>query len=798
MAVSKQIRAEARRLRKQIERHNYLYYVLDNPLIGDWEYDQLFARLQKLEGQYPELQTVDSPTRRVGGTRAVHLPPARHDVPMLSIRNAPTTDMSECRAFDSRIRKDLGLKDKDDPVEYLAELKIDGAAISITYERGKLVRGATRGDGQVGEDVTQNLSWVRGLHAELKLSPAPELVEVRGEVFISRDDFDELNSSIASQGGKSYKTPRNAAAGTIRQLDSSDPTLRKLSFVAHGLANAVGWEIPAKQSELLTAFRHWGLPISPRYAISRGPDGLEEFYALVQKERASLGIDIDGVVYKVNLLAWQNKLHFTEREPRWAVAHKFPPETKATELIDIDVQVGRTGVLTPVARLKPVVVAGVTVTNATLHNLDVILEKDIRVGDVVYVRRAGDVIPEIVEVDHSKRNRDLPQFEMPAVCPICGSRVVRLTRELRLKTKTHVVSGAIYRCVGGLFCSAQRKRALFHFASRRAMNIDGFGEVVVNRLVDERLVQTPADIYRLTVTQLAGSKGTREVSAQKLVDAISSSKTTTLARVLFALGIPGVGESIAKELARKLGSMQKVMDALPLVLRFVPGFGRELANSVHAFFATKHNREVVVQLRANQVAWQESDQVHPTIASRPTLPRLLTYLEIKGVGDKAAEAIGSITTDTNRLVNMSTDELESPLVDSGMRRLVARRVANAMIGYFSNPKNVELIRSVDTQLRNFGMHWSHRKSVPTVRAQPLEGQTFVLTGTLSSMDRNEAKAKIESLGGRVAGSVSRRTNYVVAGPGAGSKESDARQLGVPRLDESGFLQLLARAEKADD
>ncbi|MGE3488303.1 MAG: NAD-dependent DNA ligase LigA [Nitrospira sp.] len=793
MAVSKQIRAKARRLRREIERHNYLYYVLDNPQLEDWEYDQLFARLQSLEEQYPELQTVDSPTRRVGGTRAVHLPPAEHKVPMLSIRNAPTTDVSECRSFDLRIRKDLGLLEGDGPVEYLAELKVDGAALSVRYAKGKLIRGATRGDGSVGEDVTQNLAHVSGLQAHLHTPHPPELVEIRGEVFISQKDFEELNSSISSQGGTPFKTPRNAAAGTIRQLDSSDPALRKLSFIAHGVAEAIGWRLPPKQSDLLDQFSDWGLPISPRHVISQGPDDLEDFYETVKRERAGLGIDIDGVVYKVNLIAWQKKLHFTEREPRWAIAHKFPPEIKSTELIDIDIQVGRTGALTPVARLKPVIVAGVTVTNATLHNLDVILAKDIRIGDVVYVRRAGDVIPEIVGADHTKRQKTLPQFQMPNVCPSCGSPVVRLSREVRLKTKANLMAAAVYRCVGGMFCPAQRKRSLIHFASRRAMNIDGFGAVVVDRLVDAGLVKTPADIYALTVTQLAGSKGTREVSAQKLVDAIGSSKRTTLARLLFALGVPGVGEANAKELAIKFGSMQRIMDALPLVLRFVPGFGKELAHSVHTFFATRDNRRIVDQLRAHGVQWPENDKVHPALAKLPSLPRLLVNLEIRDVGVTAAKAISVITTNVNELIDMPASTLASGLVKQGMRIPAANRAAHAFVEYFSNRQHASLVKHVDAQLRSYGMHWSHREVAPLTEAQPLAGKVFVLTGTLDSMDRDEAKEKIELLGGKVTESVSRRTSFVVVGANPGSKEADARRLNVPLVYEGEFLRLLSIA-----
>lgn len=790
MAVPKEVRAEAKRLRKEIERHNYLYYVLDDPKLDDSEFDLLFSKLQQLEEQHPDLQTVDSPTRRVGGTRAVHLPAARHSVPMLSIRNAPSTDISECKAFDARMRKDLKLKPEDPPVEYLAELKIDGAAVSLRYKHGKLDRGATRGDGKNGEDITQNLKWVRGLRSVLDHSLLPELVEVRGEVFMSRKDFEELNRTLAEQGGRTFKTPRNAAAGTIRQLDSSDPALKTLSFVAHGLAEAIGWSVTDKQSEILTAFEAWGLPVSPRRVTSLGPDGLERFYKQVQEDRGALDFDIDGVVYKVNRRRWQEQLSFTEREPRWAIAHKFPPETKTTELIGIDVQVGRTGALTPVARLKPVVLAGVTVTNATLHNIDEIREKDVRVGDIVFVRRAGDVIPEVVKVDKSKRLMDLPPFQMPEVCPVCGSSVVRIAREQRLKTKINVVAGAIYRCVGGLICSAQRKRALLHFGSRRAMNIDGFGEMVVDRLVDERLLRTPADIYALTVAQLAGAKGTREISAQKLVDAISSSKVTTLPRLLYALGIPGVGESIAKDLAAKLGTLQRIMDALPLLLRFIPGIGKELANSIHKFFATAHNREAIEQLRSHHVTWAESQQVHVSISSIPSLSGFIELLDIPGIGKKGADALGRAVGDATKLASIPREELERLLLEQKMRQPESHRVALAIAGYFEVPQNERIMQQVDAQLRAYGMHWIGRIKLDLGSQLPWEGKTFVLTGTLSSMTRDEAKSKIESLGGKVSDSVSKRTDYVVVGTDAGSKETVARRLGINLLSEGQFRKLI--------
>ena len=793
MAIPKHVRAEAKRLRKAIDRHNYLYYSLDDPEIDDSEFDRLFQELVTLEEQHPGLQTVDSPTTRVGGTRAVYLPTAKHSVRMLSIRNAPSTDISECKAFDVRIRKDLGLSESDPPIDFLAELKIDGAALSLRYEDGKLVRGATRGDGEIGEDVTQNLKSIQDIRSQLKTNTPPSLLEVRGEVFMSRRDFEELNRTIAAQGGKPFKNPRNAAAGSIRQLDSSVASLQKLSFLAHGFAESTGWSVPNTQSQLLKAFVDWGLPVSPKRIVSSGPTGLEQFYEQTRDERSVLDFDIDGVVYKVDRRDLQEQLGLRDREPRWAIAHKFPPETRVTKVTGIDVQVGRTGALTPVARLEPVIVGGVTVTNATLHNQDEIEGKDVRVGDTVFVRRAGDVIPEIVSVDQTKRPEGTSPFVMPLACPICKSRVVRLAKEQKLKTKVHVVTEVVYRCVGGLFCSAQRKRALLHFASRKAMNIDGFGERVVDRLVDLNLVKTPADIYSLTVTQLAGSEGNREVSAQKLFAAIATSKKTTLARLLYAIGIPGVGEAIAKDLALKFGNLAMIMGAFPQVLRYVPGIGKELANSIHEFFQTEHNRDVIQQLKQRGVFWDESNKVHRGVALTPTFSSFIAMLGVPGVGDKAALIVEKNFEDIEELSAKSEEDIAKRLQNEGLSQSSAYRVASALKQYLQLSSNQDLAVRVNRQLREFGMHWVGRSSTRDQATLPLEGKIFVLTGKLPGMSKDEAKAQIESLGGKVTTSVSSKTNYVVAGADAGIKHDEAKRLDIPILNESQLLDLFTEA-----
>jgi len=611
---------------------------------------------------------------------------------------------------------------------------------------------------------------------------------------MSRSDFEELNSTLASRGGRPFKTPRNAAAGTIRQLDSSVLSLKRLSFLAHGFAEGEGWHIPSTQSEILSEFEHWGLSVSPRRTVSVGPADLAKFYEKVRGARATLPFDIDGVVYKVNRRDLQDKLGLRDRAPRWAIAHKFPPETRATRVLDIDVQVGRTGALTPVARLEPVTVAGVTVTNATLHNQSEVEGKDIRKGDMVLVRRAGDVIPEIVSVDLTKRPSNAKPFVMLTECPVCKSPVVRFARERRLKTKVHLVTGVVYRCVGGLFCSAQRKRAIEHFVSRKAMNIDGFGEKVIERLVNLDLIRTPADIYSLTVAQLAGTEGNREVSAAKLFAAIGKSRSTTLARLLYAIGIPGVGEAIAKDLTLQFGNLATLMGALPPVLRYVPGVGKELAESIHQFFDTKHNRDVIQQLKDRGVSWDEQDHVHPGLALMPTLASFIDCFEIPGVGNKAAEVMQKGFVDIEQLSKTPPEEITKKLQSGGLSASAAQRAAGALGQYLTPRANLDLMLRVDHQLREFGMHWAERTRSTKQAVLPLQGKTFVLTGTLSTMTRDQAEEEIESLGGKAARSVSNRTTYVIVGANAGSKVDDAQRLGIPRLTEQQLRDLLNNAK----
>ncbi|MEO8305502.1 MAG: NAD-dependent DNA ligase LigA [Betaproteobacteria bacterium] len=667
--------ARAAALRRTIDAHNQSYYVDDSPTISDAEYDGLYRELQTLEAEHPSLVTPESPTQRVGGAAVTDFAPVRHAVPMLSIRTETDTTAAAAAKFDARVRRDLGLPAEAPPVEYMAELKFDGLAISLLYENGRIKVAATRGDGEVGEDVTPNIRTISAIPHRLRGARVPTLLEVRGEVYMTRHDFNELNARQQAAGGRLFINPRNTAAGAVRQIDPAMTVQRPLRFFAYGIGVMGDWKRPDTQSGLLDALESFGLPVNADRRIRRGAVELAEFYESVAARRADLPFEIDGVVYKVNALALQETLGFVTREPRWAIAHKFPAEEMATVVLGIDVQVGRTGAITPVARLQPVFVGGVTVTNATLHNEDEVRRKDVKIGDTVIVRRAGDVIPEVVRVLREKRPAGAMSFAMPARCPECGSAIARHPDE------------AIARCTGGLFCPAQRKQALLHFASRRAMDIEGLGEKLVDQLVDAGLVHTPADIYKLGLSDLSELPRMAEKSAANVVAAIEHSKETTLARFIYALGARHVGEATAKELARHFGGLDALIAAIDMQLLEVPDVGPVLGESIARFFAEPHNREVIAALRKAGVHWPETEPQRAT-------------------------------------------------------------------------------------------------------AGRLKGLTFVLTGTLPTLARENAKARIEAEDGKVTTSVSKKTHYVVAGADAGSKLDRARELDVPVLDEAGLLALI--------
>ncbi|MBV8502839.1 MAG: NAD-dependent DNA ligase LigA [Paucibacter sp.] len=600
----------AQQLRELLNHHAHLYYVLDAPELPDAEYDRLFQELQALEQARPELLTADSPTQRVIGRVLDGFAHVRHAVPMLSIRTETDTSPAGAEAFDARVRRELSLGETDAPVEYAAELKFDGLAMNLRYECGLLVHAATRGDGETGEDVTQNIRTIKQIPLRLLGVDAPVL-EVRGEVYMRRDDFEKLNERQREANQKTFVNPRNTAAGAVRQLDPALAAGKPLSFFAYGLGEVQGWDVPETHSAMLDAFARMGLPVSTDRVVALGAAGLVDFHRRIGEKRDKLPFDIDGIVYKVNSRALQARLGFVSREPRWAVAHKYPAQEQLTRLNAIDVQVGRTGKITPVARLEPVFVGGTTVTNATLHNLFELRRKGVRVGDQVIVRRAGDVIPEIVGRVSVQRPSYVANFRMPAACPECGSAVEREK------------GGIDHRCTGGISCPAQRKQALLHFASRRALDIEGLGDKLVDQLVDGGIVSSLPDLYKLGVAKLAALERMAEKSAQNIVDALEKSKNTTLARFLYGLGIRQVGETTAKDLARHFGAMDKLMDASIEQLLEVPDVGPVVAHSIHTFFAQPHNCEVVEQLRAAGVQWAEGGGAADAHGPRPLLGKTL-------------------------------------------------------------------------------------------------------------------------------------------------------------------------------
>ena len=666
--------ARAALLRREIERHNRLYYNEDAPEISDAQYDELFRELAALEAAHPALVTPDSPTQRVGSSPSEGFAEVTHRVPMLSLANAFSAE--DIANFDRRCREGLDAEE----VEYACELKFDGLAITLAYEDGVFVRGATRGDGSTGEDVTANLRTVRAIPLRLDAKKVPALLEVRGEVLMLRRDFEALNAKAQAAGEKGFVNPRNAAAGGLRQLDPKLTAQRRLSFFAYGIGAQEGIAMPATHAKILDTLAAFGLPVARDRRLAKGAAGLLAFYDAVGEKRPKLAYDIDGVVYKVNRIDQQEALGFVSRAPRWAIAHKFPAEEATTELLDIGVQVGRTGAITPVARLAPVFVGGTTITNATLHNEDEVRRKDVWRHDTVVVRRAGDVIPEVARVANPGPRAKSDAFEMPTRCPECKSAIVKLEGE------------AVARCTGGLFCPAQRRQALLHFASRRAMDIEGLGDKLVEQLVQENIVRTPADLYKLGVGKLAELERMAEKSAANVMAAIARSRETTLARFIYALGIRNVGEVTAKDLARHFGTLDNLLGATREELQEAPDVGPVVAESIATFIAQPHNREVIEQLRAAGVRWPEGER-----AKRST-------------------------------------------------------------------------------------------------AGPFAGKIVVLTGTLASMPRDEAKERIEAAGGKVTGSVSKKTDFVVAGAEAGSKLDHAKELGVDVLDEKAFRKLLKESE----
>jgi DNA ligase (NAD+) len=677
--ASRNIVAELRQLRAEIDEHNYAYFVLDAPTIPDAEYDRLMRRLRELEASHPDLVTPDSPTQRVGASPIGYFREVQHRKPMLSLENA--FDEAEVEAFNKRIADRLASIGIDaDPVAYVAEPKLDGAAVSIVYRDGAYERAATRGDGTTGEDISHNVRTIKSVPLRLRGKKLPALLEVRGEVYMPKAGFAEFNARATARGEKTFVNPRNAAAGSLRQLDPNLTAQRPLEVFFYGVGDYEGWSPPRTHAEVLDQLKGFGLRTSPDWELVEGIQGCLTYYSSIGRKRLDLPYEIDGVVYKVNDLTWQERLGFVSRAPRWALAHKFPAQEELTVVQGVEFQVGRTGALTPVARLQPVFVGGVTVSNATLHNMDEIHRKDVRIGDTVIVRRAGDVIPEVVQVVKERRPKNAKAIALPKRCPICGSDVVRAEGE------------AIARCVGGLVCRAQRKEALRHFASRRAMDIEGLGDKLVDQLVERGAVRTPADIYRLTLPQLTELERMGEKSAKNLLEAIEKSKTTTFARFLYALGIREVGETTAAALADHFEDLDQLASADSESLQQVPDIGPVVAEHVCAFFQEPHNLEVLRELRKQGVIWRK--------------------------------------------------ERRQTRTDS-----------------------------------------------------PLSGKTVVITGTLSTMTRDEAKAKLKALGAKVTSSVSKSTDLVIVGEKPGSKARTATDLGITTVAEEELPKLLSGKDR---
>jgi DNA ligase (NAD+) len=670
------VREKIEALREEIRYHNYRYHTLDDIEVPDAEYDRLVRELQRLEAEHPEFVTPDSPTQRVGAEPSIALRPVEHRLPMLSLDNVFSAD--ELREFHRRVTDKLELEDGGHDLGYAAEPKLDGAAVSLLYEDGVLVRAATRGDGTTGEDVTHNVRTIASVPLRLIGSGYPSVLEVRGEVFMPRAGFEAYNKKAREKGEKTFVNPRNAAAGSLRQLDPKLTAERPLDMYVYSVGLVEGGDLPGQHSEIINCLRQWGLKTCPESGVVKGVEGCLQYYAAIGRKRDSLGYDIDGVVYKVDSLAMQRELGFVARAPRWAVAHKFPAQEELTKVEGVEFQVGRTGALTPVARLQPVFVGGVTVSNATLHNIDELHRKDVRVGDTVIVRRAGDVIPEVVSVVTSRRPKKTVPVQLPSLCPVCDSHVTREEGE------------AVARCTGGLYCKAQRVEALKHFVSRRALDIEGLGAKLIEQLVEEDRIQSPADIYRLSREELAERERMGEKSAENLVNAVEASKATTLARFLFALGIREVGEATAASLASYFGNLTSIVDASIDELMKVPDVGPVVAQRIRDFLDEGHNLEIVLQLQEQ------------------------------------------------------------------------------------------------------GVHWADTDPMQVAEDGPLTGKTFVITGTLPGMTRDDAKALIQKEGGKVTGSVSAKTSYLLAGEKAGSKLAKAQKLEVEIIDLEGLLKLLGR------
>ncbi len=743
-SITQDILDRVQRLRAEIEHHNHRYYVLDDPQVPDSEYDRLLRELQELEDHYPALVTPESPTQRVGAGPLESFAEAEHRVPMLSLANALSRE--EMSAFDRRVRERLRLE----RVQYVGEPKLDGLAISLLYANGSLIRAATRGDGYRGEDVTSNVRTIGSVPLRLAGSGWPDLLEVRGEVYFPLKQFHAFNERMREEGGKLFANPRNAAAGSLRQLDPAITAQRALTMFCYGIGQVEGGSLPDSHADTMARLAQWGLRVQPELAVLDGLDACLDYHRRLGERRDALDYDIDGVVFKVNRYEQQQALGFVSRAPRWAVAYKYPAQEALTRVRDIEFQVGRTGAVTPVARLEPVSVGGVTVSNATLHNMDEMQRKDVRPGDTVFVRRAGDVIPEVVRVLPERRPEGAQAVSLPEACPVCGSEVIKPEGE------------AVARCSGGLFCAAQRKQAIKHFASRRAMDIEGLGDKLVDQLVDEDLIHDPSDLYRLELEQLSGLERMAEKSAQNLLDALERSKATSLGRFLFALGIREVGEATAQALAEHFGELEALMETSEedyILVRGVEGIGPGTAENI-------------------LITADRDDGISPDTP----LEQWLEGRKITGLRQEPAQRLTERYATLAELRSAGEDDLrfERGSRVEGVGPVVAAHIA----AFFHQSHNREVI----AKLLDAGIRWETLAPQPAAE-QSLAGKTLVLTGTLSR-PRNEIKEQLQALGAKVTGSVSKKTDYLVAGTDPGSKLGKAEKLGVVVLDETGLLRLL--------
>ena len=764
-------------LRGLINYHNDRYYQQDDPEISDPEYDRLMKELIELEGRFPEIDVSESPSQRVGAAPLKKFATVTHLSPMLSLANAFSD--RDILDFNERINRDLHRRED---IAFVAEPKLDGTAVNLIYENGVFSVGATRGDGKKGEDVTQNLKTIKSIPLRMNKSnesPIPERIEIRGEIYIEIEPFRKLNKRRLNEGEQPFANPRNAAAGSLRQLDSRITARRPLQIFCYGIGLVEGKTFN-RHWDVLQTLRKWGFPVNEDVRQAKDIGECISYYHHIDKIRAGLPYEIDGIVIKVDDIAIQERLGFVSRSPRWAVACKFVATQAKTKIERIDVQVGRTGVLTPVAIMEPVKVGGVTVSRATLHNMDEIEKKDIRIGDTVIIQRAGDVIPEVVKVVDLQRAGRGEKFRMPEQCPECDSKVIRLEGE------------AAHRCIGGLICPAQRKGAILHFGSRHALDIEGLGEKIVDQLVDNNIVKTTADLYPLTAPTIATLERMADISASNLIAAVENSKHTTLERFIYALGIPNVGEATAKDLAKFFGKLNRLMQAYPKTLLYIPNIGYEVAKSIYHFFKEPHNRGVIKQLRASGVEWHESND---TQASRTTtLAAFLNWLctnvkeinwdGISGMGKTASKLIADNLGTLEELMKADENRL---LQIKGVNMNLAKKI----VQFFRNPYNLEVIN----QLRECGVRWDGKRQQIPVSSSLVNGKTFVLTGTLANLKRDEAKSKIEALGGRVSESVSRKTDFIVAGADPGSKLSEATRLSIKVLNEKAFTDLLSKEDK---